>query len=301
MQSRRVIFLSLLFPIIVAGLVITSPLYYHPLRRDNVPIGAYTIPWMTPNPSIAVLGSIATPLLPWNISSVIGNGLKLEINFRVVLPKETLIVTATIYLGHDSDYLYLGATFRGAWLDPTASAQAYGSDDFQILFDADNDGQLSYPEAASDLPTYICAPVNERAGYCQPYYNTAGWGRPNLSGAGDRAWQGNWEDASLSCPSPFNSAGGWTSEYNNNTGTLELLLARHLSVPNTCGNGIHMRSGERWVMGFLLQFGYSNTNASMPYTDFVDDWPRLAYPFPTNDASWWPKLVIDLTRPPLGY
>jgi len=52
--------------------------------------------------------------------------------------------------------------------------------------------------------------------------------------------------------------------------------------------------GERWVMGFLFELGFA-ANSELGDSDI---WPQGAYPYPSNDTSWWPKLAIDLSASP---
>ncbi len=76
-----------------------------------------------------------------------------------------------------------------------------------------------------------------------------------------------------------------------------VLFSRFLSRPALSEiDALQMKFGERWVMGFLIELGYNTWYGT--YTDFVDGWPQKIYPYLSNDSSWWPKLVIDLTNPP---
>jgi hypothetical protein len=96
------------------------------------------------------------------------------------------------------------------------------------------------------------------------------------------------------------TVGSMAAEYDNATGTLAILYSRHLSDASYYQNSIQIHPGQRWVMGFVLELGLWNF-AGVPYTDYVGDWPGPVYPYLSNDSSWWPKLVIDLTKPPATY
>ena len=109
----------------------------------------------------------------------------------------------------------------------------------------------------------------------------------------------NWYENSNRAP-PGVALGQVAIEYDNSTGTLTMLFSRFLSyAANREVNALQMRSGEIWVMGFVLELGYATHISALG--DYVADWPQQVYPYLSNDSSWWPKLAIDLSSPPEGF
>lgn len=272
------------------------PSVLHPLRRDPVPAGAYVVPWMRPNPSIEELNR--NPQLPgspppFDIDTVMATALKLSMTFNISTPGGTRIIPSTVYLGHDSDYLYVGGKFIGMSTNPASDPHvAILPNYLQILFDVDNDGVLKTPESGSRLSVFITSNGTWMWGY-----HDLTW---RYSQEGDRdIWilAENYYENYLHEPQPAYAIANVAVEYDNSTGTLTMLFSRFLYRPgNSAVNGLQMRPGERWVMGFLLELGYATHNSA--FGDYVDGWPRKAYPYLSNDSSWWPKLAIDLANPP---
>ncbi len=295
MRRRTVLIFSILFLILaVSFLYYALPNILFPLRIDPMPDGAYVIPWMRPNPSIPLLWH------PWVIDTVMTGALKLNMTFRIAIPGETRVVPSTVYVGHDEEYLYVGANFTGIGRNPYTNAQAYYGAYFNIHFDVDNSGQLTFPEAGSTLEAVVPPPENHTMhNYDSPiiyYYMDNVW--ENYMATVRR---GAWDFAG-NAGMPVQTHGDMVAEYDNGTGTLVVLYARHLWKDGYYSNSLQMRPGECWVMGFMLELGFMN-----PFGDTYEDrnhydgWPRNAFPYLTNDASWWPKLAIDLTKQPTTF
>jgi hypothetical protein len=300
MQRKRVLLFSLLFLIIVVG-SFTYLLTQHQtaLRKDQIPANAYVVPWMKPNPSIEQLNLHAQQPygpLTFNIDSVMSNALKLNMTFSISLPESTRVIPSTVYLGHDSDYLYVGGEFRGMGINPVSTANDTVPNVFSIYFDVADDGVLRQPESGSKFADYITE--NWRGGTS---YNDAIW--VDYAREYERAsWVLSYYYYTyyLGKPQTVFSYGDGTSEYDNSTGTVTMLFSRLLSCPgNAEVNALQMRSGERWLMGFVLELSFA-TNGLTPQ-DYVDGWPKNTYPYLSNDSSWWPKMAIDLTNPPSTY
>ncbi len=266
-------------------------------RRDQIPAGSYIVPWMKPSPSVESIENLSTQSVtgpPWDVEAVMAGALKLNINFSVTLPNETRSIRSTVYLGHDSDFLYVGGEFRGMYRNPTSTGRVAYTDYFVLLLDVANDGALTFPESGSRFSVAL--------------HENAGWHTGMVWSVQDQVWLDNvpavrraaWVngyDAHLQ----VSTARSFASEYDNSTGTVIMLYSRYLQKAGFyTDNALQMKVGERWTMGFLLELAYSN-DSSGAYQDFVDGWPRTAYPYLDNDASWWPKLVIDLTNPPPSY
>lgn len=305
MIQNRVLAILLLFILIPIGflLIFRSGLpFSHSLRRDSVPNGTYVIPWMTPTQSPSALNAIPLQSQPWNLSAAMLGSLRLDVSFNIVLPNGTRSVSSTIFLGHDFNLLYVGGIFRGVYSNPTSSWDSNHSNFhapanyLKVLFDPDNDGVLNAPESGSGPYAFLACPFNPS----QCGLGSNGWGSGELvAGYVDLAWvnyvkeygHGIFDLASNVCNQPSTVA-GLAEEYNYITGDLVVFFARRLDQPNSCANGLQIQAGERWVMGFLLELGYANEAA--PLTDYTAGWPLKAYPYLTNAASSWPKLVIDL-------
>lgn len=273
------------------------PRVIHPLRIDPIPPGAYIVPWMRQNPSIEELSLIMPGVPPWNIDAVMSEALRIEMIFRVVTLSETRVIPGEVYLGHDRDVLYIGGIFRGMYMNPAS----HPPDDpelvlpniFNIFFDVANDGVLSFPESGSHIAVSLSEDASWHTGaFCR--YDDNVWDN-HVDAINRSAWifAENYYSPNAKPASDF---GGIAMEYDSSTGTLIILFSRLLSQPALDANGLQMRSGERWAMGFLLELGYATWYG--PYQNFVDGWPRNIYPYLSNDSSWWPKLVIDLANPP---
>lgn len=260
---------------------------------------------MRPNPSIETLQTmpgIDGP--PWNIDSVMADALKLSMTFRIScqheIISETRVVPSTVYLGHDMEYLYVGGKFQGMYRNPASNPP----DDpnlglpnyFDIFFDVANDGVLTFPESGSHLTVEIDKDANWRTRMISSYDDKL-W---SYSSEVPRSVWLRGEDYYWPNAPPAFASGTWDLWYHNSTGTLIILFSRFLRHPATSKiNSLQMRSGERWVMGFLFELGYSTWFGE--YANFVDGWPQKTYPYLSNDSSWWPKLVIDLTNQPPGF
>jgi hypothetical protein len=287
---RRILLFSLLFLVLIV-----SSFYYvlwqwqqKPLRKDAIPADAYIVPWMRPNPSIKELNLHAQQPYgppPFNIDSVMANALKLNMPFNISIAGDTRVIPSTVYLGHDSDYLYVGGKFCGMGMNPFDTALP---DYLSMFFDVANTGVLKQPESGFRFSDYI-------------YQHWTG-----VSILHDMLWvdyvaqdrRASWLLAeNYYTDLRVISITDGTKEYDNSTGTVTILLSKLLSCPGDAEvNALQMRPGERWVMGFLIELGYVTDIGS--FGDYVDGWPRNIYPYLSNDSSWWPKLVIDLTNPP---
>ena len=276
----------------------------HQLRVDAIPSGAYVIPWMRPSPSIKDLSS-QYPQLPYapppfNVDKVMDGALKLEMTFTIVIyPGFTRVVPSTIYLGHDADYLYVAGKFTGMYDNPL-SGSGYGQQNaimpnvFNLLFDVNGDGVLEYPESGSTLAAYI---YQNRAGTVM-YIDEIWAYTPDIEH--ECFNQAEYYYSAVLHKPGVSSGGHLGGEYDNSTGTVSVIYERLLRTPdNAETNGLQIQLGERWTMGFVLELGYANNNKA--YGSYMDGWPRNIYPYLSNDSSWWPKMVIDLTSPPSTY
>ena len=297
MQWKRILLFSLFFSILAGSLiyyVILPRIVAHPLRIDPIPAGANIIPWMRVNTSI---NSLRAMMNPWNVDAIMTEALKLNITFRITTLNETRVVASTIYLGHDLDYLYIGGKFERMFTNPASNSNLTLPNFFNILFDVNNDGKLKFPESGSRLSVLVY----------EDDWRTGGWYR-------DLVWveysvdlrRAVWMFGDDYCKDylykaqPSIAGVEAASEYDNSTGTLTILFSRHLRLSEIADiNALQMKPGERWVMGFLLELGYATWYGEM--SDFVDGWPEKIYPYLSNDSSWWPKLVIDLTNPPAAF
>jgi len=84
------------------------PNILHPLRIDTVPADAYVVPFIHPNPPIKTIRQSAPPwgdMPPWNIECVMPGALKLDITFNLHTPNGTRVISSTVCLGHDLEYL----------------------------------------------------------------------------------------------------------------------------------------------------------------------------------------------------
>lgn len=249
---------------------------------------------MRPNTSINILGAMMSP---WNVDAIMTKALELNMTFRITTLSETRVVSSTIYLGHDMDYLYIGGQFQRMFTNPASDSNLTLPNYFNMLFDVNTDGKLKFPESGSRLSVLVY----------DDDWRTGGWYRDlvwvDYSADFHRAiWMfgDDYYKKYLSKAQPSMAGVEATAEYDNSTGTLTLLFSRHLLLSEIADiNAIQIRPGERWVMGFLLELGYATWYGEL--SDFVDGWPKKTYPYLDNDASWWPKLVIDLTNPPSSF
>jgi hypothetical protein len=299
MSSKRILLFSFLFLILAVSLVYYALLnVFYRLRIDPAPPGAYVVPWMRPNPSLEALASITPDQRPWDINAVMADALRLNITFRIPLGDQTRMVPSMVYLGHDSEYLYVGGNFSGIGPDPFSNPQAGYPNYFTILFDVTNSGVLTFPEAGSVMSVDVSPPG------ARPQPNS--WASPIAYWYQDLAWQNHipalgyasWDFADGYGMSVC-TVGLLAGEYDNSTGTLVVVYSRHLSLAKYYKNSLQMSPGERWVMGFLLQLGFTGVGSS--YNIYQSSWPISTYFWASNDSSWWPKLVIDLTNPPPSF
>lgn len=305
MIQNRVLALLLLLILIPIGflLIFRSSLpFLNPLRRDAIPSGAYVVPWMTSTESIASLYATPPQAQPWNLTAAMRGSLTLDITFNIALPNGTRIVHSTIFLGHDLNLLYIGGIFRGMYSNPNSHTNPDGSYDvppnyLKMLVDVNNDGVLKAPESGSDPVVFVpCLFDPSRCGL-----GSGGWGSiDTFPGYDDLAWvnyvpeyrHGGFDLTSHICLQPSTLA-GIATEYNYSSGDLVIVFAKRLSQPNSCADGLQMRSEERWVVGFLFELGYAK---EAPLSDYVSGWPITAYPYLSTDSSSWPKLAIDLAN-----
>jgi len=306
MSWKPLLLFFLLFSILVGSLLYyVVPKILFPLRKDTIPSDAYIIPWMQPNPSIAELRrhpQLPGEPPPFNIHFVMANALKFNITFRIEIPDEdhpystkTRVVPSTVYLGHDSDYLYIGGEFVGMYTNPYKQPKGWILGNYlRILFDVENDGVAKFPESGSKLDVFVSSKLGA---YMWGYHDVV-WAYAFTSPDHVSFWYSadNYYSA-LDKSQPYVALGNAVDEYDNSTGTLTMLFSRFLRRPPTSEtNALQMRPGECWVMRFLLQLGFA-TWASPP-GDYVDSWPQREYSYRSNNCSLWPKLCIDLTNPP---
>jgi hypothetical protein len=293
MRKRFLLFSLPFFALVFSLFYFVLPDILHPLRRDSIPVGTYIVPWMKPNPSIEELNlhrQLPGEPPPFEIDIVMADALKLDITFRIEIPGETRVVPSSVYLGHDSDYLYIGGKFVGIGTNPASDPHVeIVPDYFEILFDVTNDGVLTSPESGSRLSVFITPQGTWMWGY-----HDMVWA---YSSSGGRMCFYLAENYYFPEAQRVFSLANLAVAYDNSTKTLIILFSRFLRQPdNHEVNALQIKRGERWVMGFLLQLGYA-THISA-FGDYVDGWPQKAYPYSSNDSSWWPKLCIDLTNSP---
>jgi hypothetical protein len=300
--QKQVFLFSILFLVLLVSLFYYGFLQRQPepkpLRIDPIPDSAYVVPWMQPNPSIEQLNLHAQQPygpLTYDIDSVMANVLKLSTTFNISIPDGTRVIPSTVYLGHDSEYLYVGGKFQGMGMNPASTDYDTLPNLFSILFDVANNGVLKQPESGSRFPVYITK--NWRGGWS---YDDAVWAYIPQDGRASWVPSDNYYTLYLGKPQTVWSDGGETSEYDNSTATVIMLFSRLLSCPgNAEVNELQMRPGERWVMGFVLELSYVTNIGS--FGDYVDGWPQKTYPYLSSNSSWWPKLAIDLSNPPPSF
>jgi hypothetical protein len=286
LNAERILLFSILFLILIIGLFYyVVPNVFNPLRIDKIPDGTYIVPWMSPEPWFGQMPE------NFSIDVVMTDALKLYITFRIDMwDGTTRTIPSTVYLGHDKDFLYVGGKFVGMYSNPASVPGDTQPNVFDILFDVTNSGVLKSPESGSGLAVNIGVPKDVPEGYS----------------FADMTWQYEphlykrmiWLPAdNYLGPPNFQQVFAFAAhaiEYDNSTGTVTMLFARFLSRSGTENiNALQMRPGERWVMGFVLELWYQKERDNR-----FDGWPRNIYPYESNDSSWWPKMVIDLTNPP---
>lgn len=293
---KQIALSTILLSILLFSLILyVLPTVLHPLRIDEVPAGAYVVPWMRPNPSIEALRTAANP---WSLEAAMGGALQIDMTFRIVCQygtmNETRVVPSTVYLGHDMDYLYVGGTFRGMYTNPANDANVTLPNYLSIFLDVANDGKLTFPESGSDVDVILRNGTWRTSGWWrdwvwmdyEKHYGRAGW-----------VFADYYYDPRAMPAYAVDLGAAW---YDNSTGTVTMVFSRHLRLPETSdSNTLQMRRGERWVMGFVLELGLATWYGV--WSDFVDGWPQKTYPYLSNDSSWWPKLAIDLSNPPTQY
>jgi hypothetical protein len=231
----------------------------------------------------------------FNIDAVMANALQLNITFNITMwDGSTRVIPSTVYLGHDSQYLYVGGKFVGMGSNPSSEPNGWTNGNvFDIYFDATNTGTLTTPEAGSDFEVTIDVPQNTLGAYFSgdmlwvydPYtYKHMIWMPADNLNQGTET-------------PPACSTAALIGGYDNSTGTVTMLFARRLSMPEIANiDALQMKPGERWVMGFLLELEFQKE-----LDNRVDGWPRTTFGVWSNDSSWWPKLVIDLTKQPATF
>ena len=298
MSRKHVLLLAILLSILIGSLLyIIVPEILHPLRIDRISSDAYVVPWMQPSLSIKSLDPFSSLSrwkdTLWDLDMIMPTALKLNMTFGITIPNGTRVIPSTIYLGHDTDYLYVGGKFSGMYTNPTAGIGEGSNQYFAVYFDADNDGKLTFPESGSRFyVSFIGESLHPSAAWaCEDMI----WTYDQQNGQHEVWLPAEDYYSPQAQPQSATTSNVW--EYDNSTGTLTVLFSRYLlgsGDPHT--NAFIMKNGERWVMGFNLELGYSPENAG---TEFLTDgWPQQTYPYVSNDASWWPKLAIDLTNTP---
>ncbi|MGQ9461427.1 MAG: hypothetical protein ACUVRA_09415 [Candidatus Bathyarchaeaceae archaeon] len=290
MSWKRILLMLLLFSVLAFSLIYYAlSNFLYRLRIDEIPSDAYVVPWMRPNPSIETLKAM---MQHWNVDNVMIGALRLNISFSITITirNETRVVPSSVYLGHDMDYLYIGGKFTGMFTNPASEPNCMLPNYFNILFDVDSDGKLAFPESGSRLSVLV---FNDT-------WMTSGWYHDLLWTTGENEFHhsiwGFAEDYYFPKAQPAMAFGGGFAEYDDLTGTLAIIFSRNLRLPAISEvNALQIRPGERWTLGFLLELGFARYSE---LSDFVDGWPQKIYPYLSNDSSWWPKLVIDLTNPP---
>jgi predicted secreted protein len=289
---KRVVLFAVLFSILIVSLFyFVLPNILYPLRIDKIPAGAYVVPWMEPNPSVGNLTIYSINSEPWDIDTVMAGALTLDMTFTVSVLNQTRIVPSTVYLGHDSEYLYIGGQFHGMYLNPNDYDNAALENMFGMLFDVTDKGQLAFPEAGSLFGDCLWQNASLQ-------FNEAAWTFDDVFW-----WNTGWHlqrDFYPNESEPAFAEKDTAAEYDNVTGTMTVLFSRYLWCRgNSLTNAFQMKPGERWVIGFMLMLGYSN-GGNVFTGGCLATWPE-GYSFESNDSSSWPKLVIDLTNQPATF
>lgn len=287
---KRILLFFLPFFVLVFSLsYYVLPNVIYPLRVDKAPADAYIVPWMQPYP---YFGQIPTT---FNIDAVMAPALKLNMTFSINMwDGTTRVIPSTVYLGHDAKYLYVGGRFVGMYGNPASILGDLQPNFFSIYFDVANDGVLKTPEAGSDFAVAIDVPPHEDLVSGQ--WDDMVW-TYDKDTYKHMMWMPSYNYLLPNAARAGSSLAAQTAEYDNSTGTVTVLFARFLRTPGTEDfNALQMRSGECWVMGFLIELGYQKE-----LDNRVDGWPKKTFGEWSDDSSWWPKLVIDLTNPPSGF
>ncbi len=260
-------------------------------RFDPIPLDAYIVPWMRLNPPIEELEKSSWRYgvedIPWDIDVVMADALKLNITFKIKIPNSTIVVPSLIYLGHDMELLYIGVKSVGILhQNTTAFLPNYLKVIFDVFFDADNDGKLTFPETGSRLWVFI--------------YNNSilGWAAMDWVWTDYDGWSNI--DCCYAGVVPAKTCKDMLVDHDNQTGTITILYSRFLRRSEIAEvNTMQIKIGERYVMGFLIGLGFQTEepNNAIEINEYVDGWPKK-FSYESNDSSWWPKLVIDLTNPP---
>lgn len=301
MSGKQILLFSLIFFILTFSLLYyVLPRISFPLRIDSVPSGAYIIPWVKLEPSFEIFKSMNS----WDIDAVMSDALKLHVNFSIATPNETRTIQGIVYLGHDEDYLYVGGKFYGMGKNPASTVDLTLTNYFNLYLDVANNGVLNFPESGSEVSVWV-NPEAEQHNDTDNWHTGLIWSYDDLvwSLSHARSEEYVWLSGEDYCQPNAQLAfalGDMDALYEASTETVIVLYSRHLWQSATSQiNLLQMRQGERWTMGFLFELGYDNWSGE--YSDFVDGWPQKIYPYLTNNTSWWPKLVIDLTNPPSGF
>jgi len=291
MSWKRLLLVSLLFLILATGLFYyLLPNIFNPLRLDQIPDGAYVVPWMQPSASFEQLREETLVRGTFDTDVAMANALKINMTFRINMwDGTTRVIPSTVYLGHDSQYLYVGGKFVGMYSNPDSDANSSAPECFQVLFDVANKGVLQTPESGSMVGVTVRVPDDTFWGW---QYHDVVW-----------VYEGNVYKRMIWMPADNYYSGGFNDSlkdeacgYENYTGTITMLFSRFLRVDNAQVNALQMKPGERWVMGFLFELWYQKV-----LDNRVDGWPQKTFGAWSSNSSWWPKMVIDLTNPPSTY
>jgi hypothetical protein len=211
------------------------------------------------------------------------NALRLSMTFNISVPGGTRVIPSTVYLGHDSDYLYMGGKFRGMGMNPVSTATETLPNCLSMYFDVANNGVLEQPERGFRFSAFITQKLSGLWIYHEELW-------VNYVEEYRRA---SWVPADNYCTSYFSpSMGNGIKEYDNSTETVTILLSKHLSWPaNAAINALQMKPGERWVIGFIIELQY-NTQTSA-WGDYVDGWPRNIYPYLSNNSSTRLESIVS--------
>jgi len=287
---KRVLLVSILFLLLTVGLLYyVFPNVLNPLRIDSVPTGAYIVPWMQPSVSFEQLDFEILANGTFDIDAAMANALKLSITFRIKMwDNTTRVIPSTVYLGHDSQYMYIGGKFVGMHSNPASEPNVYAEpNNFFVFFDTGNTGVLKTPESGSSAGVTIAMPSDTLWG-CQ-YHDMLWVYEPTQYK--HMVWMP--ADNYITNKALNFSVRDEACGYESSTGTVKILFSRFLRIDNAYMNAFQMRPGERWVMGFLLELEFQKGRDNR-----VDGWPQKTFEVWSDDSSWWPKLVIDLTNPP---
>jgi len=224
----------------------------------------------------------------FDVDAAMANALKINMTFRIDMwDGTTRVIPSTVYLGHGSQYLYVGGKFVGMGSNPMSDANSSEPECFQVLFDATNKGVLETPESGSMFGVNVRVPDDTL--WIWQYHDVV-WVYDSTQYK-HMMWMpsDNYYSGHIPVSMEDEACG-----YENSTGTVTVLFSRFLRLDNT---GINMiRPGERWVLGFLFELWYQKE-----LDNRVDGWPQKTFGVWSSNSSWWPKMVIDLTNPPSTY